>query len=204
MIKSVEDSKLKPTAEEAWAKWRQYVKACKDHPKNLQYRQLRKIYNEVKNGKIVIDIRTVIRNGGMHPVWVSLPRVAICEVNIPIVECVSYETGHVKYCWKRPDHSWNDTILDCGMILSGIEPKRNGWRFTGETTVPVLPPELVKKTSTYKGEHLWYVLWEVSRWEKVIHHDPYLLRKLTQFMYVVEDQWDLTELEIAMIKGTMY
>ncbi len=47
----------------------------------------------------------------------------------------------------------------------------------------------------------YYVLWEVDHWTREPPRDPYLLRRITDNMFVVIAAWNLTDLERAVIKG---
>ncbi|KKL76663.1 hypothetical protein LCGC14_2042670 [marine sediment metagenome] len=48
----------------------------------------------------------------------------------------------------------------------------------------------------------YYILWEVKLWEILPEvKDPFLLKRISQNMFVILGAWDITELERAIIEG---
>ena len=71
-------------------------------------------------------------------------------------------------------------------------PGWSSWK-TLKAVVPTIPPDLRPKA---KLSNYW-ILWEAD-WEEV-PTDPMLLRHLGGSMYAVMAQWDLTEVERAVL-----
>lgn len=78
------------------------------------------------------------------------------------------------------------------------------WGSEYRSMVPICPPDLRPRHGS-RHLHLsnFVVLWEVEEWEKVPAPpgDPALLRHLHGDLYTVEAEWDLTELERAVLAG---
>jgi hypothetical protein len=62
--------------------------------------------------------------------------------------------------------------------------------------VPFMPPSVRPKRwlSTY------HILFEVERWN-TYPADPFLLKHITGWLFVVHAEWDLTELERQLLSG---
>ena len=75
-------------------------------------------------------------------------------------------------------------------------------RNRGYALVPLVPAD-VRPSGQLRN---YFILWEVEQWsDRRIGAkpdiDPYLLRHLAGDLYVVEAEWDLTELERAIMSG---
>lgn len=71
---------------------------------------------------------------------------------------------------------------------------------SGMAMVPMVPPDVLPARGCDLRKH--FVLWEVESWNVAPPIDPILLRPIGGDLYAVVAQWDLTELERAIIKGT--
>lgn len=84
------------------------------------------------------------------------------------------------------------------------DPTWRPWR-AGEAMVPLIPADVREEARTkarFVGERHWFILWEAV-WVKVPPKDPILLEHLAGSLYVVLAQWDLTELERALMQGRL-
>lgn len=63
-----------------------------------------------------------------------------------------------------------------------------------------MPPEHAEEAT---GPGPFFVLWEVQRWESVPPVDPLLLRRLTNNLFSVLAEWNLSPVEQAIIRGTL-
>lgn len=73
---------------------------------------------------------------------------------------------------------------------------------TGYALVPMVPAD-VRPSGQLRD---YFILWEVEQWSDARigakpDIDPYLLRHLAGDLYIVEAEWDLTELERAIMSG---
>lgn len=195
----------------ATEKWREYVSAEKIYRKP-EFRDLKKVYAQLKDGKKVIDIFKVIQKGGVHSN--HHPKMAIAKVGIANIYCTLYPSGKVKFVnrqsrWSTdaPDSEKKEDVClpeGCLPVFDRkIIPLQNGWlpdRFELKAPVPIVPPEHLPKKLTND----YYILWEVDEWKQLPPTDPWLLRRITKNMFVVLAGWDLTEIEKSVMHGKMY
>lgn len=70
----------------------------------------------------------------------------------------------------------------------------------GLAMVPMVPADVIPSRGCDLSKH--FVLWEVEDWNAAPPIDPILLRPIGGDLYAVVAQWDLTEIERAIIAGT--
>jgi hypothetical protein len=184
--------------ESAHLKWKEYVKAEKE-TKDPVYTDLKKMYWQIKQGKVLIDISKIIKAGGC--IKPGYPHLAICRATGKKVQCTYWEDGTVSY---RDDQSqWRDQ--DAVVRIVNAFPKvtfKPEWQRSHniEAPVPLIPPR--HRPKVLSPEH--FILWEVDAWEMVPPTDPYLLRRITKYVFAIMEQWDLTPLEKAAMAGRMH
>lgn len=188
---------MSETRTTALQKWREYKDAEKQSSNPL-YKDLRKIYNQIKSGKKVIDIFKVIQKGGVHENF--HPKLAIAQAKTKKITCEYFQHGLVKFI---NDDSWRRRISTADVILENCLPKfqmQNSFANQKITApVPLIPPKFLPKVLTED----YYILWEVDVWKMIPPTDPWLLRRITKTMFVVLAGWDLTEIEKAVMAGRM-
>jgi hypothetical protein len=101
------------------------------------------------------------------------------DVNLPTATFPEWKTGMVKV-------TWND------------EEEEGILRQTIQTKTTICPAHLLPN-----GElENYYLLWEVDKWDEVpVAKDPFLLRKINANAFLILAEWDLTEIEQAVIRG---
>jgi hypothetical protein len=71
----------------------------------------------------------------------------------------------------------------------------------GLAMVPMVPPDVITDgRGCDLSKH--FVLWEVESWDAAPPVDPMLLKPIGGDLYAVVAQWDLSELERAILRGT--
>ncbi len=76
-------------------------------------------------------------------------------------------------------------------------PELPSWkRAGGEAMAPIVPPKLRPRLRRLRHCH---ILWEVEQWKLVPPRDPALIRHIRGDLWAVLAQWDLTELERAVL-----
>lgn len=78
-----------------------------------------------------------------------------------------------------------------------------GSTLEGYALVPMVPPDVLPQRSYLRK---YEVLWEVEAWSDKPHRaepdrDPYLLRHLGGSLCAIVGEWDLTDLERAIMRG---
>ena len=178
---------------EAREKWRQYLSAAKK-TKSPQDRDLAAIYNQLKLGRKLVDIHDVIKRGGIHNN--RHPKLAIAPALQKHIRCDCYQNGRVIY-HNNQGYKLNIDIPAAlpTFTFQGRTGNEDYLYMELKAPVPLVPPE--HRPVTLRNDH--YILWEVDKWEKVAPVDPWLLRRITKQFFIVLAQWDLTELERAVM-----
>lgn len=192
------------STKKAYDLWKIYVKACKDNPDDEYLEDMKKIYNQLKSGRKIVDIFTVFQRAGITDNYE--PKLAICQADGTICYC-RYSTNGTLMFTKNDISHWGFKITKADTTIRGLPEIPKG-TLPGEyntnkvikTMVPKIPASLRPQDDLSK----YYVLWEVDEWEIVPPRDPYLLRRITDNMYVVLAGWELTELERAVMKGRVW
>lgn len=95
-----------------------------------------------------------------------------------------------------------ETMVDRQGGFPGDEYTGARWELRGYALVPMIPADVRPPGNRRK----WHVLWEVEEWADrpvvaLPDRDPLLLQHLTGTLYVVLAEWDLTDLERAVMTG---
>lgn len=65
--------------------------------------------------------------------------------------------------------------------------------------VPLIPAILLPESLSLNG---YYILFEVEKWNEVpVARDPYLLKRINANAFVVLGEWDVTEVELSVMRG---
>ena len=192
--------------EKAHEKWIEYKEACKENPKDKYLEDMKKVYNQLKSGRKVIDIYEVFRRSGVDDKF--QPKLAICPADAEVGYCMYNANGKVIFSDREMGNWYEATKRDVKILnMPDIPDDKlkiigfNGWnKKLMKTLLPKIPPSLRPKGNLAN----YYILWEVEEWSLVPPKDPYLLKRITKNMFVVLAGWDLTELERAVMKGRVW
>ncbi len=149
--------------------------------------EMRRMYKAASQGKPIIDVAAAWKSTGLKD---GYPRLALARADWQ--ECFfdkwnkefrdKQRSMRAREHWIQvPDDSWN---------WDGV-----GRSVVG-TAVPFMPPSVRPRRwlSTY------HILFEVERWTQY-PADPFLIKQITGWLFVVEAEWELTELERALLQG---
>lgn len=203
-------SESRKTATEKWREYRNAEKVS-DNP---IYKDLKKVYNQLKGGRKIIDIFKVIQKGGINNE--HLPTMAIAKASSKFVWCTYDPNGQIQFVNRKSRYSW-DNNNGASPIMEDVSfgnwlpefstatlkskglMKENDWSFRLKAPVPLIPPKHLPVNLTDD----YYILWEVDKWAMVAPTDPYLLKRITKNLFVVLAAWDLTPMEKAVMEGRM-
>ena len=149
--------------------------------------EMRRMYKAAASGKPIIDVAAAWKSTGLKD---GYPRLALARADWS--GCFfnrwnrEFRDGRRnmrgREHWIRiPDDSWDWTVV--------------GDKTVG-TAVPFMPPLVRPKRwlSTY------HILFEVEKWMEY-PADPFLLKYITGWLFVVVAEWELTDLERALLQG---
>ena len=65
--------------------------------------------------------------------------------------------------------------------------------------VPLIPAVLLPESKSLDG---YYILFEVEEWNEIpVAKDPYLLKRINANAFVVLAEWDVTDVELSVMRG---
>ena len=189
--------------EKAKELWKEYREAIKQNKSDKFLQDMKKVYNQLKCGRKVVDINTIVERGGITKNFE--PKIAIALASSKNVHCTYRASGKVLY---QNSLGYFRNMIDIETAQETlpqlpIEHQEKDWnnRPDGKkrltAPVPQIPASLRPKGKLKN----YYVLCEVDKWKPEPPTDPFLLRRLTPNMFVVLAAWNLTDLEKAVMKG---
>lgn len=148
--------------------------------------EIERIYRAIAKGKTVISVNSAIQNAGLDEK--GRPRLAICRADYLL--CV----------WSAwtDEFSFSGRAERLGRTFAEIKVPYPGarWQPSQQASVPRIPPQHRPATAELGKYH---ILWE-AEWQD-IPKDPYLLRKIGKDAWVVLAAWDLTAVELAVLRA---
>lgn len=182
------------------------VRAQLHRKADAEYSQLEAAYRSVARGMRLLNISEVFTNCPLDDK--GRPRLALMRADQRQVEL------------SGRDKRWSDagaSFLFASTDTHGRYNRRSGardlnlrvmtqrepfWNDRGYSLVPLVPPEHRKSHSL--NSH--FILWEVEQWSDVAirsipERDPYLLRRIGGDLYAIVAEWDLTDIERAVMAG---
>lgn len=164
---------------------------------------LRDAYRELANGNLVIDVCKAIVTAGLNDQL--LPNLAICRADSQRCRIQTQAASVLRF--NRTTTTYRplaEHIVDI-RVSSEMYEKLNITSMRQKANVPLLhhvsaivptiPPHLRPE-----DPENYFILWEAV-WDKTAPVDPFLLKKLNDVFYVVVAEWDLTEVERAVLES---
>lgn len=152
-------------------------------------REIERIYRQIAKGKTVISVHDAIRRAGVDDL--GRPRLAIMRADQERVRCepsgdeIRFTTiNRVRANDRRFVINW-----------PGRPQVRNSW-WSAQSLLPRIPPQYRPSVSTLAKYH---ILWEAD-WT-AIPRDPYLLKRIGKDAWVVLAAWDLTDVEMSVLRA---
>lgn len=172
---------------------------------DAEYEALAKGYEALAKGLPLVNLAEAIRGAPLDEK--GRPRLAVFRADQRQVK-VSASRDAFRFSPAVWRSSRTERALEMGFPYPGAIGSR--WKgdhyevvnHDGYALVPIVPPEI-------KGPHdlkKCHILWEVEAWadsmiRTVADRDPWLLRHLGGDLYAVLGEWDLTDLERAVMAG---
>lgn len=160
-----------------------------------EYKKAAEGYAALATGKPLLNLTDAFTTAGLHQD--GRPKLAIARADRRQV-FMRWRSG--AFWFSALKNPYQTSYQGDLRISIPFEPK-NSW-VEGYSLVPMVPAE-VRPSEPLKN---FFTLWEVERWADrplmtIPDYDPYLLRHLAGDLYIVEAEWDLTELERAIMTG---
>lgn len=156
-------------------------------------------YTVLAAGLPLLDLREAFRAAGFHPD--GRPKLAVARADRPQVMVRVHRNSLEFNALANPwQFNYNGSLVVTVAVsrrVSVSNLKSQGW-----SLVPMVPADVRPKGNLRD----FFVLWEVEQWadrpiSSVPDRDPYLLRHILGDLYAVVAEWDLTDLERAIMAG---
>lgn len=141
------------------------------------------------------------------------PRLAIARADQPQVKYTrtrhqAFERFSIEF-GRRWGRRFRDGTID--VPTTGVTPdfpapadRERPWSDSttdGFALIPMVPPDVRGRRDLSK----YFILWEVERWSDTVLRagpdiDPYLLTKIGEDLFAVVGEWDLTDVERAVMR----
>lgn len=191
------------TQEEALAKLDQYKRVV-DKKRVPEDEKLRQLYRSVSKGARVLNLAAAFAQTGLNEL--EQPRLAIARADKATIYCFRnpYKlTGR----WDQSrgaagfsvDERWDQAKSQANILLPDDTfsfSKAAQWSSL-KSPVPHMPPDIRPKF----GFHNYHILFEVKAWTASYPVDPFLMRRISGLLFVVEAEWELTELEASLLSS---
>jgi hypothetical protein len=150
--------------------------------------EIERIYRAIARGKTVISINSAIRNAGTDEF--GRPRLAIMRADQERCICRPYYSDSVLFT-----NTDNRRHADLNFEIPWPSLERIPCSRSIQARLPRIPPRHRPKGDTLAKYHL---LWEAD-WSE-IPRDPYLLKRIGKDAWIVLAEWDLTEVELLVLR----
>lgn len=195
-------------AKQEYEKYREVLKG-RENESLEQYEEIKKAYRALSKGQKVIDIFEAFKKTGVNSD--GEPKLAICRADYKTTTFEKENIGSGTFYGEAPNAKWNKENIS---LPSGTfedwehekdaqgNPKPEWYKIIRQkikTTIPIIPANLMP---TAKLEN-YYILWEVKDWHEIIppKGDPFLLKRISSNLFSVLAEWDVTEIERAVLRG---
>lgn len=197
------------SVEEAKKHYAEYLETVKTR-KEKYLEDLKQVYYHLSKGHKVLDIYEVFKKSGVNKD--GEPNLAICRADLKKVVFAKRPIGSGRFS----DGSWKSHEADISLPSETFSEWKTtkateSWRKDQdivsrpdiEADVPIVPAHLLPEGKLDN----YYILWEVMEWRlpkssAVFRKgDPFLLKRVNDNAFIVLAEWDLTEVEQAVIRG---
>lgn len=198
---------IQMSREEAKEKLDQYLRG-RHKDTAAQYADCAVGYKALAEGKKLIYLDGAIRDAGLMEG--GFPNLAIARADREEVR-VEWSRGEtvLRFDARAPSRNYSFSRGNPGSLVVRVDMKRHhgidrsvleGW-----AQVPLLPADVRPRTGQLRD---WFILWDVQRWyarrDRIEpDRDPMLLEHLQGSLYAVLAEWDLTDLEVAVMAGAL-
>lgn len=167
-------------------------------------RALARSYAALAEGRALLDLDATMRAAGVDEVT-RLPKLAIVRADFKQVFVKMNFDGAAVFAGEQ---RWTGDRVKtkAGTARLALPPKTFDtnnrpafWWETHSAPAPLIPPHL-RPADAYRN---YFILWECKEWKPVAPLDPLLLTHITGHIFAVVAQWDLTEIERAIMNATL-
>jgi len=167
-------------------------------------KELKQTYYHLSQGRKVIDIYEVFKKSGLKED--GGPNLAIARADLKEVYFHKERMGAGCFAEKERWYDQADNVrLPSGTFPNWLTEPDPNW----DDRTQIVRPTLVSKVPLVPAHIMpngrldnYYTLFEVVKWDDVpVAADPYLLKRINANAFVVLAEWDITEVEQAVMRG---
>lgn len=190
----------KEQAKEEWKKYCQILKKRKD--KHLKI--MKEAMYHAKKGRLLLDVYEAMKKAGINSN--KEPRLAIARADSKEVRFEKQDEGAGVFDMGGGIYGYSDDVKIPQKTFKVHWEREDGeqessWRIKNKqikTKVPIVPADLMPEGDLKN----YYIIWEVKTWEQLPEtKDPFLLKRISENLFVILGAWEVTELERAIIGG---
>jgi hypothetical protein len=189
----------KEDALKAYREYRDAVKQATDAEQTHEDAAIAAAMKAIAQGQAVVDLLDAFREAGLDEF--ARPRLAMARVDVTQIAYNCFQSSSTPMFEAFPVRKhrgrYKQTMfcLPAGFYTKGIDVAR--WT----AVVPIVPPRFrPPKSQLRKYWVLWHPEWKAPPRDK----DPMLLRRLSNYLFVVVAAWDLTEVEMAVLRRRLF
>ena len=190
--------------------YNEYLEAVKTR-KEQYIKDLKQVYYHLSKGEKILDIYEVFKQSGVNED--GEPKLGIVRADAS--KCVFHKQslGAGRFSesidWRDKEIPARfDVILPSNTFpewkTQEQSPDVENWDFHPiirrniQTKTPICPPHLLPEGKLDN----YYILFEVDKWNEMpVAKDPFLLKRINSNAFIVLAEWELTEVEQAVIRG---
>ncbi len=184
-----------PVARKHYMTYRRHMKDKKTKQQTREDAAAQQMYRQMAQGRRLLNIADVMRNAGVDSL--GRPVLAIARADS---KSVSFSRRWVSNTWVFEHDDPPCALRTCEDVHLPLSVLPDAKDRDIRAMVPSIPPDLRPAPDRLKG---YFILWD-AEWNYNPPKDPFLLRRLqpSGLMFAIVAQWDLTEVERAVL-GTM-
>jgi len=154
--------------------------------------EIERIYRAISKGKTVISVNEAIRNAGLDQL--GRPKLAIMRADQEACICELYYGDHITITNEHRNSHAAEWHFE---IPWPNRPFVQGHAHRYRALLPRIPPQHRPAKGWLGSYHL---LWEAD-WNAAPPADPYLLKRIGKDAWVVLAAWELTEVELSVLRA---
>jgi hypothetical protein len=180
--------------DKARKKWKEYIEASRIYG-DKYLKELKGVYYHLSKERKIIDIFEAFKFAGLNEK--DEPKLAIAKADSKWITFVKQDKKRGYFSEYRNKDS---VYLPENTFNKEFPLEAGSWVFSNErirTKVPIIPANKLPKKGKLKD---FYILWEVNSWE-TLPRDPFLLKRISNNLFVIMSSWNLTKLEQSIMRG---
>jgi hypothetical protein len=192
--------------EEAKKYYQEYLEATKVR-KEKYVEELKNLYRHLSQGAKVLDVYEAFKQSGVNED--GEPKLAIAPASWKTIVFKKQALGAGFFGQNQWAGGKSESVAlpsktfpEWKIVKAPVKWDKDRTEIVREaiqTKVPLVPAVLLPESQSLNG---YYILFEVEKWNEVpVARDPYLLKRINANAFVVLGEWDVTEVELSVMRG---